>query len=79
MNGNFDTQKLMDAIVAQSGGKIKRETLNGAVGSQDFSSLLASFSAEDQAKLRAALADKGKLTALLQSEEAKALLKNFFS
>jgi hypothetical protein len=77
LNGNFDTQKLIDAIVAQSGGKIKREAMNSAIGNNDFSALLGSLSAADQAKIQAAMSDKGTLQMLLQSKEAKAILKNF--
>lgn len=77
MNGsNIDKQKLMDAIVSSSGGKIDRESLAGAVNRKDVSSLLGSLSAEDRKKLNSVLSNKENLAAALNSSEARSLLKN---
>ena len=64
-------------IQVQGSGKIKRETIAGAVGSNDFSALLGTLSPEAQQRISAALSDKHALQMLLQSDEAKAVLKNF--
>ncbi len=77
MNSNFESQKLTDAIIARSGGKINRQQLQDAVNRRDVSSLLAGLSPEDRQKINAALADKNRLQALLASDEVKSLLKNF--
>lgn len=76
-SNNIDKQKLMDAIISSSGGKIDRESLNGAVNRKDVSSLLGSLSPEDRKKLNSVLSNKENLAAALNSSEARSLLKNF--
>lgn len=76
-SNNIDKQKLMDAIISSSGGKIDRESLNGAVNRKDVSSLLGSLSPEDRKKLNSVLSNKENLAAALNSREARSLLKNF--
>ncbi len=75
--GNIDKRKLMDAIIASSGGKIDSGTLNRAAESGDTAALMGAMSEEDRKKLSAALSDKKSLEATLNSEQAKAILKAF--
>lgn len=77
MNNNIDKQKLMDAIISSSGGKIDRDSLAGAVNRKDVSSLLGSLSPADRQKLNSVLSNKENLAAALNSSEARSLLKNF--
>ena len=77
MNRDAKSRNMMDTIVAQSGGKINRKSLDDAVKKKDFSALLSSLSVEDQKKLGAVMSDKAQLRELLKSEEAKAMLKSF--
>ena len=75
MNRKSDPENWMDTIVAQSGGKINREGLSEAVKKRDFGTLIANLSPEEREALNAALQDKSRLRALLQSEKAKAILE----
>ena len=74
MNRKPDAGNLLDTIVAQSGGKINRESLGEAVKNKDFSGVLSSLSPQDRAALQAAMSDKEQLRALLSSQKAKELL-----
>lgn len=76
MNNNLDKQKLINAVLASSGGKINRETLTNAVGSGDVSSIMNNMSPEDKQKLSSILASKGGIAAALASDEAKAIIKS---
>ncbi len=79
MNNQFNQQKMIDAIVAQSGGKIKRDSLTGALQNRDLSGLLAALSPADRASLSAAMGDRARLREFLQSDRAKELLKTFLN
>ncbi len=76
MNNNIDKQKIIDAIVSSSGGKINRESLAGAVNRKDVSSLLGSLSADDRQKLNSVLSNKESLAEALNSSEARNLIKS---
>ena len=75
MNRKSDPENWMDTIVAQSGGKINRESLKEAIKKGDVGALTAALSPEERAVLNAALQDKAQLRALLQSQKAKAILE----
>ncbi|MBP3706688.1 MAG: hypothetical protein J6J13_05535 [Clostridia bacterium] len=70
---NSENNKLYDAIIASSKGKIDKNSLDRAK-SGDLDGILSSLSEEDAKKLKAALADKEKTKQLLSSDAAKALM-----
>ena len=69
---NPDNNKLYDAIIASSGGKIDRNTVENAKKG-DLSGVLSSLPEEDAKKLKEALSDKEKTRQLLSSDAAKAI------
>lgn len=79
MNNNIDKQKLLNAIIASSGGKINKENLAGAVNNKDVSSLMQNLSPEDKQKISSVLANKSSLASALNSAEAKAILKSLLN
>lgn len=68
-----DKDKLYDAIIASSGGKIDRNTVENAKKG-DLSGVLSSLPEEDAKKLKEALSDKEKTRQLLSSDAAKAIM-----
>ena len=66
-NSKIDKEKLIDAVISSSGGKIDKKTLAGAVEGKNIDPLLKNLSAEDKKSMEAAL----------NSPQAKALLKAF--
>ena len=76
-NSKIDKKKLMDAVISSSGGKIDKETLAGAVERKNIDPLLKNLSAEDKEKLKSVMSDKKSMEAVLNSPQAKALLKAF--
>ena len=70
---NFEKQRLINSIIASSGGKIDKNKVDAAQKG-DFSSLLSSLSEADRNKINAALSDEGKARALLSSPAAQQLL-----
>ena len=76
-NSKIDKKKLMDAVISSSGGKIDKETLQGAVEGKTIAPLLKNLSAEDKEKLKSVMSDKKSMEAVLNSPQAKALLKAF--
>ena len=70
---NPDNNKLYDAIIASSGGKIDRNTVENAKKG-DLSGVLSSLPEEDAKKLKEALSDKEKTRQLLSSDAAKAIM-----
>jgi hypothetical protein len=74
---NIDKEKLIDEIVASSGGKLEREKLKGVANKKDISALMGSLSDEDKKKLSAALSDKNALAQMLKSEQARSILNAF--
>lgn len=71
---NIDKQKLIDALLSSSGGKLDKNDINGAVSSKNIAPLVSSLSAADRRKLNAALSDKQSMKQALDSPEAKAIL-----
>lgn len=76
-NNNFNQKKMMDAAVSSSGGKIDRDSISKAIDNKDAAPLLQKLSAADREKLARVMADKGSMEAILNSPQAKALLKTF--
>ncbi|MBQ8203564.1 MAG: hypothetical protein IJZ75_04725 [Clostridia bacterium] len=79
MNSNFDNidkQKLINSVIASSGGKIDNAAINSAKQG-DMSGLISALSVEDKKKLNAAL-QSGSLNKILASDDAKALMSKFF-
>lgn len=77
MANNFDKEKLIDKIIASSGGKIDKKSAENA-SNGDISGLMSALSEEDKKKLSDALSDKNKARQLLSSDAAKQLLQNLF-
>ena len=75
---NIDKQKLIDALLSSSGGKLDKNDINGAVSSKNIAPLVGSLSAADRRKLNAALSDKQSMKQALDSPEAKAILNALF-
>ena len=76
-NNEIDKQKLMDAVISSSGGKIDKKTLTEAVKEKNIDPLLQNLSAADKEKLKSVMSDKKSMEAVLNSPQAKALLKAF--
>ena len=76
-NSKIDKKKLMDAAISSSGGKIDKEALRGAVDGKNIDPLLENLSAEDKERLKSVMSDKKSMEAVLNSPQAKALLKAF--
>lgn len=75
-NENIDKQKLMEALLSWSGGKIDKNSVNSAVNGKNIAPLVNSLSSEDREKLNAAMSDKKSLEKALKSPQAQALLKS---
>ncbi len=73
-NNNFNKEKIINAIIASSGGKINRNTAEKAA-SGNTNALLSSLSTEDRNQLQALLSDKAATQKLLSSDAARQLLK----
>ena len=76
-NNKIDKEKLIDAVISSSGGKIDKKTLAGAVEGKNIDPLLKNLSAEDKEKLKRVMSDKKSMEAALNSPQAKALRKAF--
>ena len=76
-NNEIDKQKLMDAVISSSGGKIDKKTLTEAAKEKNIDPLLQNLSAADKEKLKSVMSDKKSMEAVLNSPQAKALLKAF--
>lgn len=76
-NNEIDKQKLMDAVLSSSGGKIDKQSLAGAIQSKNADALIKNLSPTDREKLNKVMSDKKSMEALLNSPQAKALLKTF--
>ena len=76
-NNKIDKEKLMDAVISSSGGKIDKKMLSGAVEGKNIDPLLKNLSDKDREKLKSVLSDKKSIEAALNSPQAKALLKAF--
>ena len=71
----MDNKDLLSNIT--SGSKLDKEALSKAAKSGDTSSLINSLSQEDKQKLNNILSDKQELSKVLNSPQAKALMKMF--
>lgn len=76
-NNEIDKQKLMDAVLSSSGGKIDKQSLAGAIQSKNAGALIKNLSPADREKLNKVMSDQKSMEALLNSPQAKALLKTF--
>ena len=72
---NIDKQKLINTILASSGGKLDKNSVEKAA-SGDASGILSSLNEQDRKKLSEALSDKEKAKQVLSSDAAKQLLKS---
>lgn len=77
MNYNdINRQRLIDALLSSSGGKLSRDTKNRAADSKDASSLINSLSPEDRERLNKVMSDKESMERLLKSPQAQLILKS---
>ena len=77
MNYNdINRQRLIDALLSSSGGKLSRDTINRAADSKDASSLINSLSPEDRERLNKVMSDKESMERLLKSPQAQLILKS---
>ena len=76
-NNEIDKQKLMDAVLSSSGGKIDKQSLAGVIQSKNADALIKNLSPADREKLNKVMSDRKSMEALLNSPQAKALLKTF--
>ena len=74
---NIDKQKLINTILASSGGKLDKKSVEQAAGG-DASGILSSLNEADRKKLSEALSDKEKAKQILSSNAAKELLAQIF-
>jgi len=77
MPGNIDKQKLINSIIASSGGKLNKSAVESAANG-DMGGIMSGLSEEDKRKLNEALSDKEKAKQLLSSDAARAILNNLF-
>ena len=77
MNYNdINRQRLIDALLSSSGGKLSRDTINRAADGKDASSLINSLSPEDRERLNKVMSDKESMERLLKSPQAQLILKS---
>lgn len=76
-NSKIDKEKLMDAVISSSGGKIDKKMLTDAAKDKNIDPLIKNLSNEDREKLKSVMSDKKSMEAVLNSPQAKALLKAF--
>lgn len=76
-NSKIDKEKLMDAVISSSGGKIDKKMLTDAAKDKNIDPLIKNLSSEDREKLKSVMSDKKSMEAVLNSPQAKALLKAF--
>ena len=77
MNYNdINRQRLIDALLSSSGGKLSRDTINRAANSKDASSLINSLSPEDRERQNKDMSDKESMERLLKSPQAQLILKS---
>ncbi len=72
-----DQKNLFEKISNESGGKLDRQTLEKAAKSHNAGELVKNLSQQDKQKLENILSDKEQLKKVLESPEAKMLLKLF--
>ncbi len=75
-NNDINRQKLIDALLASSGGKLNRDSINRAADGNDISPLINSLSPADREKLNKVMSDKESMEKLLKSPQAQLILKS---
>ena len=75
-NNDINRQMLIDALLASSGGKLSRDSINRAADGQDISPLINGLSPEDREKLNSVMSDKESMEKLLKSPQAQLILKS---
>ena len=74
---DIDKQKLINSIIASSGGKFDKSAVESAANG-DMGGIMSGLNEADKRKLNEALSDKEKARQILSSDAAKALLNNLF-
>mgnify|MGYP004463122027 FL=1 len=75
-NNDIDKQRLIDALLSSSGGKLSRDSINRAADGKDITPLVNSLSPEDREKLNRVMSDKESMEKLLKSPQAQLILKS---
>lgn len=75
-NNDINRQKLIDALLASSGGKLSRDSINRAADGKDISPLINGLSPQDKEKLNRVMSDKESMEKLLKSPQAQLILKS---
>ena len=76
MNNGINKQKLIDALLSSSAGKLDRDSVSRAADGNDISPLINSLSAADREKLNKVMSDKESMEKLLKSPQAQLILKS---
>ncbi len=75
-NNDISKQRLIDALLSSSGGKLSRDSINRAADGKDITPLVNSLSPEDREKLNRVMSDKESMEKLLKSPQAQLILKS---
>lgn len=75
-NNDINKQRLIDALLSSSGGKLSRDSINRAADGKDITPLVNSLSPEDREKLNRVMSDKESMEKLLKSPQAQFILKS---
>lgn len=75
-NNDINKQRLIDALLSSSGGKLSRDSINRAADGKDITPLVNSLSPEDREKLNRVMSDKESMEKLLKSPQAQLILKS---
>lgn len=75
-NNDINKQRLIDALLSSSGGKLSRDSINRAADGKDITPLVNSLSTEDREKLNRVMSDKESMEKLLKSPQAQLILKS---
>lgn len=75
-NNDINKDRLIDALLSSSGGKLSRNSINRAADGKDITPLVNSLSPEDREKLNRVMSDKESMEKLLKSPQAQLILKS---
>ena len=75
-NNDINKQRLINALLSSSGGKLSRDSINRAADGKDITPLVNSLSPEDREKLNRVMSDKESMEKLLKSPQAQLILKS---
>lgn len=75
-NNDINKQRLIDALLSSSSGKLSRDSINRAADGKDITPLVNSLSPEDREKLNRVMSDKESMEKLLKSPQAQLILKS---